>query len=247
MSTNPKQVPKEMHTISPPPPHIAIIMDGNGRWAKSRHLPRTVGHKKGVDAVKDILEGCLDIGIKHLTLYAFSAENWKRPLTEINDLMGLLRIYLDRELVDLHNQNICVRVIGDRTRLEADICDKIAQCETLTQHNNALILTIALSYGSRQELVMATKKMAHAVKEGTLSVDDISEETMEHYLYTSGTPHPDLLIRTGGEQRLSNFLLWQSAYTELYFTDTLWPDFNKTAFIAAVNEYKQRERRYGTA
>jgi undecaprenyl diphosphate synthase len=236
-----------MNASTPPPLHIAIIMDGNGRWAKSRNLPRTAGHQQGAEALKDILEGCKEFGIKHLTLYAFSSENWKRPQTEITDLMGLLRLYLNRELATLHKNNICIRIIGDRTRLDKDIQDKITECEQLTQHNTALHLTIALSYGSRQEIAHAARRVAEEVASGRLSADDVTEESFSQYLYTAGTPDPDLLIRTGGEERLSNFLLWQSAYTELYFTDILWPDFKKEGLRAAIEEFKRRERRYGTA
>lgn len=229
------------------PSHIAIIMDGNGRWAKRQNLPRTSGHRAGIDAVKRTLEACKELHIRYLTLYAFSSENWKRPLSEVDDLMGLLRLYLAHETQTLHKNNIRVTIIGDRTRLSEDIQRAIIACETLTQHNTGLFLNIALSYGSRQEILQAAKTLASEVQAGRYAPEDITEELFTQHLYTSGTPEPDLLIRTGGEQRLSNFLLWQSAYTELFFTPVLWPDFSVEDLRAAVESFAQRERRYGMA
>lgn len=230
----------------PLPTHIAVIMDGNGRWAKSRFLPRTAGHKKGADSLRNVLNACRDHGVKYLTIYAFSSENWKRPADEISDLMQLLRYYLKHELEEMHGRGVCMRFIGDLSLLDEDTCASIEHAVKLTAKNTDFNLTIALSYGSRQEIVRAMKKMAAEVQEGKLSADDISEEYVSNALDTAGLPEPDLLIRTGGEQRLSNFLLWQSAYTEFYFTPVLWPDFDKKHFAEALDEFARRERRYGT-
>ena len=228
------------------PEHVAVIMDGNGRWAKSRGLPRTAGHKKGADALRRLLNACRDHHIHYLTIYAFSAENWQRPAEEIQDLMQLLMHYLDKELPELHANNIRLRFIGDIGKLNPAIQQKINDALTLTQHNNNFHFTIALSYGSKQELIRAMQHLARQVAQGSLSPDDISENILNNALDTAGIPDPDLLIRTGGEQRLSNFLLWQSAYTELYFTDTLWPDFTHELLNHALNAYAARERRFGT-
>lgn len=229
------------------PISIAIIMDGNGRWARARNLPRTSGHRAGIEAVRNTLQACKDLHIRHLTLYAFSSENWKRPTNEIDDLMGLLRFYLNKETEQLHKNNIRISIIGDRSRLGKDIQKAILHCEELTRNNTDLHLTIALSYGSRQEITYAAQTIAKEVLEGKYSSDDITEEHFSRYLYTADTPEPDLLIRTGGEQRLSNFLLWQSAYTELYFSPVLWPDFTAQHLQEAIESFTQRERRYGTA
>lgn len=215
--------------------HVAIIMDGNGRWASARHLPRTAGHKKGADAARKVIEAAADSNVQFLTLYAFSSENWKRPEQEVKELMNLLRFYLGSELSSLHKNNIRIKVIGDVSKLDLDIQQKILEAEKLTQANSALQLNIALSYGSRQEIIKAALAM-----EG-------NEGDFEAHLYTYQIPDPDLLIRTGGEQRLSNFLLWQLAYTELYFTDTLWPDFDEKQFEEAIAEFHRRERRFGGA
>lgn len=231
----------------PLPQHLAIIMDGNGRWAKARGLPRTAGHKKGADALRRVLDNCSKSGIKYLTIYAFSAENWKRPSDEINDLMQLLQHYLNQELEILHENNIRLRFIGDLAQLEPAICEQIKYAASLTKHNTAFHLTIALSYGSRQEIVLAARKLAQQVAEGKITVDKITAELFSENLDTAELPEPDLLIRTGGEKRLSNFLLWQSAYTEFYFSGTLWPDFDKPDLISALNDFAKRERRYGTS
>lgn len=237
------QTPKDDTT----PRHIAIIMDGNGRWARGKNLPRIAGHKKGAQAIREAMEACRTHGVHYLTLYAFSSENWKRPAKEIGSLMELLRLYLGRELDRLHTEGVALRVIGDRSRLEADIQDKINYAEALTATNNSLVLTIALSYGSRQELVHAAKALCQKVADGQVSLESIDEESFAQCLYTAGVPEPDLLIRTGGEQRLSNFLLWQAAYTELFFTEVLWPDFTAGHMTQAISEFSKRERRYGTA
>lgn len=228
------------------PEHIAIIMDGNGRWAKSRGLPRTAGHKKGAEALRRTLDACRDAGIRCLTIYAFSSENWKRPTEEIQDLMQLLRHYLQHELDTLHENKVRLRFIGDLSQLDEEIRQIIDGAMQKTTSNIEFNLTVALSYGGRQEIVRAAQKLASLVAVGEITPQDISEETLSSVLDTAGLPEPDLLIRTGGEQRLSNFLLWQSAYTEFYFTPALWPDFDKQHLAAALDEYAKRERRYGT-
>ena len=224
------------------PRHVAIIMDGNGRWAKARGLPRTAGHKKGADALRTILSACRDSGVEYLTIYAFSSENWKRPSDEINDLMQLLKLYLHQELDSMHENNVRMRFIGDMSKLDTDIRANIKDATEMTQHNHKFNLTVALSYGSRQEIVRAVQKILSK----SVAPADITEEMITQALDTADLPEPDLLIRTGGEQRLSNFLLWQSAYTEFYFTDVLWPDFDKAHFAKALEEFATRERRFGT-
>jgi undecaprenyl diphosphate synthase len=228
------------------PRHVAIIMDGNGRWAKARGLPRTVGHKKGVEALEQVLQSCRDIGIEYLTLYAFSSENWQRSPEEVKSLMMLLSLYISKELKRLHKEGVRLRIIGDRSRLQSDILKKIEEAELLTKDNTVLNLTVAISYGSRQEILRAAKLLCQDVLAGS-DLDEVSEEAFSNYLYTKETPDPDLLIRTGGEQRISNYLLWQMAYTELCFLDIMWPDFGKSEFEAAIAEFGKRERRYGTA
>ena len=225
--------------------HIAIIMDGNGRWAAARKMSRPRGHKKGADAAKAAMESCITLGVPHLTLYAFSSENWKRPVGEVSELMQLLRYYLDHEINNLHKNGIRLKVIGDVARLDADIRKRVEKAETLTANNTKLFLNLALSYGSRQEITHAAQELAKQVAAGKLKPEDITEESVAGALYTAGIPDPDLLIRTGGEERISNFLLWQCAYTEFYFTDTLWPDFDLEAMKAAVEEFHRRERRFG--
>ena len=203
------------------PKHVAIIMDGNGRWAKARGLPRAMGHKHGVENVRVVVEGSLDLGIKYLTLFGFSSENWKRTPTEIFDLMSLLRNYLDNEINELHKKNIRFKVIGDREKLDADIVELIEAAEELTKTNQDLILTVALSYGGRRAIVLAAKELAYRACKGTIKLDEISEESFELVLETQGVPNPDLVIRTSGEKRISNFLLWECAYSEFVFFDTL--------------------------
>jgi len=229
------------------PCHIAIIMDGNGRWACARGLPRTAGHKKGGDALKTIVRAAAEMGVRYLTVYAFSSENWKRPEEEVRDLMELLSLYLKREIKELHESGIRLRFIGDRTRLSRDVLALVEQAEVQTAGNSRFCLTIALSYGARQELVRATKALADRVQKGELAPEAITEDAVNAALDTHDLPEPDLLIRTGGEQRLSNFLLWQSAYTELYFTPVLWPDFGITHLKEALDDFTRRERRYGNA
>jgi undecaprenyl diphosphate synthase len=232
---------------APPPVHVAIIMDGNGRWARARGLPRTAGHKRGAEAVKTAAESAMQLGVQYLTLFGFSSENWKRPLAEISDLMGLLRYYLRNELNYLRKQGIRLRVIGERKRLAPDIVDLIETAEHQTVDNCRLTLIIALSYGGREEIADASRRLAERVAAGLLRPADIDEEMLSENLYTADIPDPDLLIRTSGEKRISNFLLWQSAYAEFVFVDTPWPDFSREDFAEALREFRRRERRYGAA
>lgn len=227
------------------PNHVAIILDGNGRWAKKRLMPRNYGHMQGAKTVEKICEDAWNMGIHYLTVYAFSTENWKRPEDEVNALMKLLKNYL-KDCIERSNSNdMRVRVIGDKTDLSDEIREKIAELEEMTKNNTGLNFTIAINYGSRDEMVRAMKKMAVDIKNGNVSEDEISEEAFGNYLDTVGIPDPDLLIRTSGEQRLSNYLLWQLAYTEFYFTDVLWPDFSKKDLEDAVFAYNKRDRRFG--
>jgi undecaprenyl diphosphate synthase len=228
-----------------PPKHVAIIMDGNGRWAKARGLPRTAGHRKGVEAVRRTVEAARELGVPYLTMFGFSSENWRRPEGEVFDLMQLLRFYLRSEIAELHKNGVRLRVIGDRSKLSGDIVTMIEKAEELTRGNTELNLVIALSYGSRQEIADATRQMVRDALEGRLRPEDITEESFSARLLTRDIPDPDLLVRTSGEQRISNFLLWQSAYTELVFVDTLWPDFTKRDLEDAIREFNQRDRRYG--
>ena len=228
------------------PAHVAIIMDGNGRWAKARHLPRIAGHKRGAETVKTIVRAASDLGVSYLTLYGFSSENWNRPEDEVNGLMGLLRFYLRYEINYLHDNGVRLHIIGDRDRLDADIVNLIEDAEAQTAANTAITLAIALSYGGRSEIVRAARELATRVAAGEIRPVDIDEGALEASLLTSGFPDPDLLIRTSGEKRISNFLLWQSAYSELIFVDTLWPDFSKDDLENALIEFHGRERRYGT-
>ncbi len=227
------------------PTHVAIIMDGNGRWAWARGLPRIAGHRQGAEAVRSTVRACSDLGISYLTIYAFSSENWKRPASEVDDLMGLLRFYIRRELVDLGREGVRIRFIGDRSRLDTDINRLISESEQSTMNNKGLIFTVALNYGGRQEILEAARVFAQNVRDGIHEPGDMNEQLFESYLQSEDMPDPDLLIRTSGEQRLSNFLLWQSAYTEFLFTATLWPDFTREHLEQAVHEYQRRERRYG--
>ena len=227
------------------PRHIAIIMDGNGRWAKERGLPRVEGHRRGVDAVRKITRIAGEGGLNYLTLYSFSSENWSSPESEINELFGLLRMFIRRHLAELHENNVRIRIIGDEDGVPSDILKMIDEAQKLTNANTGLTLVIAFNYGARGEIASAMKKIAKSVADGELSVDDISAETVSQNLHTSDIPDPDLIIRTSGEQRLSNFLLWQAAYSEFVFTDCKWPDFDEEAFYAAINEYCSRDRRFG--
>jgi undecaprenyl diphosphate synthase len=227
------------------PQHVAIIMDGNGRWAKARGLPRVAGHRRGADAVRRVVRGAGELGIPVLTLFAFSTENWARPADEVADLMGLLRHYLRSELEELRKNGARLRVIGNREGLAADIVRDIAEAEAMTVGNTRIDVNICINYGSRDEILRATRRLAQRVVAGEITVADIDQKSFEHELLTAGLPDPDLLIRTSGEQRISNFLLWQCAYAELVFVDTLWPDFGKEHLEQAILEFRRRERRYG--
>lgn len=225
--------------------HIAIIMDGNGRWAKKRGMPRSYGHKKGAENVINITRAMKESGVKYLTLYAFSTENWQRSEDEVAALMQLLRDYLDKEFKEIMDNNVRILFIGERNMLSEDIQQKISYIEKESSHNTGLTLCVALSYGSRQEILSVTKEIASLVKAGKCDIDDISQDMFSSLLYTRNIPDPDILIRTSGEQRLSNYLLWQLAYTEMFFTDTLWPDFSKEELDDIIKRFNNRERRYG--
>jgi undecaprenyl diphosphate synthase len=227
------------------PRHVAIIMDGNGRWAKKRFLPRALGHREGAEAVRRTVKAAGEMGIGYLTLYAFSSENWKRPADEVDDLMGLLQLYLRNEVRALHDSRVRIRFIGARARLSDDVLKLIDDSETLTAQNTGLTLVIALNYGAQAEIVQAVQQIAGQVARGELAIDAIDEALITGSLFTADMPNPDLIIRTSGEQRLSNFLLWQAAYAELVFVETLWPDFDRAALEGAIADYRNRERRYG--
>jgi len=230
---------------SPGPQHVAIIMDGNGRWAKARGLPRVAGHRRGADAVRRVIRGAGELGVPVLTLFAFSTENWGRPADEVSDLMGLLRHYLRHELEELGRNGARLRVIGDRDRLAKDIVKDISDAEARTRTNTRIDVNICINYGSRDEILRATRSLARKVAAGEITAEQIDDSRFERELLTAGVPDPDLLIRTSGEQRISNFLLWQCAYAELVFVDTLWPDFGKEHLEQAIAEFRKRERRYG--
>jgi undecaprenyl diphosphate synthase len=227
------------------PAHVAIIMDGNGRWATARRLPKIAGHREGGRAVRRTIEAAMQAGVDWLTIYAFSSENWRRPLGEVLDLTGLLREYLRSELAELKENGVRLRVIGDRARFDVDIQQDLANAEAETSDNTKLNLTVALSYGARAEIVAAVRRLAEALHAGRLAAAEIDEACVAGALATAGMPDPDLIIRTSGEQRLSNFLLWQAAYAELVFLDVLWPDFGAEHFAVALAEYARRERRFG--
>jgi undecaprenyl diphosphate synthase len=228
-----------------PPRHVAIIMDGNGRWARARGLPRIAGHRSGAEAARRTVAAAAELGIRYLTLFGFSSENWKRPFSEVDDLMGLLRHYLRGEIAQLHGNGVRLRVIGDKRRFAPDIAAMMDHAERLTEKNGGINLTIALSYGGRAEIAAAVGAIAAEVKAGRLSLEEIDEALIGRHLFTADLPDPDLLIRTSGEQRISNFLLWQCAYAELVFTPTLWPDFGREDLEGAIADYSGRERRYG--
>jgi undecaprenyl diphosphate synthase len=235
-----------MFLHSDPPNHVAIIMDGNGRWAKARGLPRTAGHRKGVEVVRNIVESAKDLGINTLTLFGFSSENWNRPQDEINDLMKMLRTYLKSETAELHKTGVRLRVIGDRQAFDADIVTLIENAERLTAENDKLNLIMALGYGGRQDILHAAQLIAdHAYREKRKLTKQEIENLFPQFLMTAGIPDPDLMIRTSGEQRISNFLIWQCAYTEFVFTDILWPDFTKEDLKNSLDEFAKRDRRFG--
>jgi len=227
------------------PRHVAIIMDGNGRWARKRHLPREAGHVAGVSAVREVVRAASEIGLANLTLFAFSSENWKRPKTEVGALMGLFRAYFRSDLNELVERGVRVRIIGSRSRVSQDIHAMIEDAEKRTVHNKGLNLTFAFDYGGQEEIANAARELARGAKEGRLDPETITPELFSARLFTSALPEPDLVIRTSGEHRLSNFLLWQSAYAELAFVETLWPDFTREKFLECLEEYAQRERRFG--
>ncbi len=230
-----------------PPVHVAIIMDGNGRWAAARRLPRVAGHRQGAEAVRRTVEAALQLGIPYLTLFGFSAENWHRPGPEVEELMRLLRRFLRGEIAELHKNGVRLRVIGDLSRLPEDTVALIQGAERLTAGNTALNLAVALSYGGRQEIIQMARRLGREVAAGRRSPEEIDERAVAACLETDGMPDPDLLIRTSGEKRLSNFLLWQVAYAELVFVDTLWPDFGRSDLEEAIGEFRRRERRYGAS
>ncbi|MEO0498049.1 MAG: isoprenyl transferase [Pseudomonadota bacterium] len=229
----------------PVPAHVAIIMDGNGRWAQARGLPRTRGHRKGVEALRHAVRNAGELGVRWLTVYAFSSENWNRPPAEVRDLLGLLKMFIRRDLAELHREGVRVRIIGCRETLPRDIKPLLEEAESLTRANTAMDLIVAFNYGARDEMVRAVKRIADRVADGSLSSDDINQELVSAALDTSSVPDPDLIIRTSGEQRLSNFLLWQAAYSEFVFCDCAWPDFDRDALLHAIAEYQRRDRRYG--
>lgn len=229
------------------PHHVAIIMDGNGRWAEQRNLPRAMGHNAGMKAMKEIVKRASSLGIGHLTVYAFSTENWKRSTEEVNGIFKLIVTYVDNELRELHANNVRVRILGDYSRLPADAVARLEKSLAVTESNTGMQFNIALNYGSRQEIVQAVRLISEAVRTGEIASDDIDESTITGYLSTglAGIPDPDLLIRTSGETRVSNFLLWQIAYSEIVYTQVLWPDFTPDIFEDAIIEYQRRDRRFG--
>lgn len=227
------------------PRHVAIIMDGNGRWAQQRHQPRLFGHKAGVESVREVVETARKIGVEILTLYAFSSENWKRPASEVTGLMSFLKSYVQAELSGMLQNNIRFTCIGELERLPREVREVLEHAMAETESNTELVLNLALSYGSRSEMTRAVRKIGAACATGSLSPDEIDEELFSSYLDTAGMVDPDLLIRTGGEARLSNFLLWQASYSEIYFSDVMWPDFRAEAFLQAIADFQQRERRFG--
>jgi undecaprenyl diphosphate synthase len=239
----------ELKQTAPPafdvPRHVAIIMDGNGRWAAARGLPRAEGHRRGVEALRKTIRAAGEIGIKIVTIFSFSAENWSRPESEIGELMGLLRRFVRNDLAELHKSNVRVRIIGERTGLDPDIGRLLTEAEELTKNNDGLTLVVAFNYGARQEIVRAVQRIADEIAKGRMTAAEIEMDSITRFLDAPDIPDPDLIIRTSGEQRLSNFLLWQSAYSELVFVPTYWPDFDRAALESAIRDYQQRERRFG--
>lgn len=227
------------------PRHVAIVMDGNGRWAKARFMPRLIGHQRGVEAVRKVIRACNQAGVECLTLFAFSSENWKRPIEEVNGLMSLFMLVLERETAGLIRHQVRMRFIGDRSAFSSSLQEKITHVEQQTRHCTGMVLFIAANYGGRWDILQATQKIAAKVAKGELSAEQVTERDLDQEMSTFGLPEPDLFIRTGGEQRISNFLLWQLAYTELYFTDKLWPEFDEPALQDAFNAYAHRQRRFG--
>lgn len=227
------------------PNHVAIIMDGNGRWAKARGFPRAIGHERGVEALRRTVEAAQEIGLKNLTVFSFSTENWRRPVSEVNALFGLLKAYVKRDLNRLADEGVKIRILGTRDGLPDDILELVDRAETRTADNDAFNLCIAFNYGGREEMLRAAKAMAEKIAAGEVEASEIDEDAFSHFLDTDGLPDPDILIRTSGEYRLSNFLIWQAAYAELVFLDVLWPDFGKSHLLDAIEMYRARERRFG--
>ncbi len=228
-----------------PPKHIAIIMDGNGRWAKARGLPRALGHREGVEALRRAVDACQELGVEHLTVFSFSTENWNRPRAEIDALFDLLRRFVKRDLARLHAAGVCIRIVGSRAGLSQDLIDLVEHSMELTKDNRSLVLNIAFNYGGRAEIVEAVKHLVGRVQAGECALEDIDEAMVSRSIWSAGSPDPDLVIRTSGEVRLSNFLLWSGAYAELAFLDLLWPDFNRECLEQAIEAYRQRDRRFG--
>lgn len=227
------------------PRHVAIIMDGNGRWAQSRGLPRVEGHRRGVEALRRTVDAAASLGVRYLTVYSFSIENWRRPASEISDLMGLIKFFIRRDLAELHRNDVRICIVGAPDDIPVDVGALLNEAQETTAQNKGLTLVIAFNYGARQEIVQAARRIAEAVAAGTMRPEDVNEESFSKRLYTADIPDPDLIIRTSGELRLSNFLLWQSAYAEFVFTPVLWPDFDRADLEAALQAFQQRERRYG--
>ena len=227
------------------PNHVAVIMDGNGRWARQKGLPRIEGHRRGATVLKEMLRYCKDLGIETLTAYAFSTENWGRPQTEVSFLMGLFERLLQKELKEMAEEEVCINFIGDLTPLPESLQSQMRRSMERTKNNQGVFFNVAINYGSRHEMINACKAIAKKVQQAELSADEIDDNTISQHLYTSASPDPDLLIRTSGEMRLSNFMLWQLAYTEIYVTDTLWPDFDSKQFDRAIESFQQRDRRFG--
>lgn len=227
------------------PAHVAIIMDGNGRWAQSKNLPRMAGHNAGMQTIKEIVKASSALGVKHLTVYAFSTENWKRSTEEVSGIFKLIVIYIERELKELHENNVKVRVLGDYEKLPKEAVKSLERSLETTKDNTGLQFNIALNYGGRDEILRSVKKLAQEVEAGSLKADEITEEMISDHLYTAGIPDPDMIIRTSGEMRLSNYLLWQSAYSELVFTDVLWPDFTREEYERMIDIFQNRKRRFG--
>lgn len=227
------------------PKHIAIIMDGNGRWAQARNLPRSLGHKAGVETIRRVIKEADKLGVKYMTFYAFSTENWKRPKDEINALMKLLVQYLRKELDELHENKVCIKVLGDISRLPNECISEINRAVEKTKDNTGIVMSMALNYGGRDEIIRGIKKLIIDEKEGKINIDDINKDMFNNYLYTANMPDPDLIIRPSGEQRLSNFLLWQCAYSEFWYSNINWPDFNEKDLRKAIFDFQKRNRRYG--
>lgn len=241
----PDKIPAATGATLDAPAHVAIIMDGNGRWAAARGLPRKEGHRRGVEALRKTVRAAGELGVKILTIYSFSAENWSRPADEINDLMGLLKWFVRKDLAELHESGVRIRVIGEREGLEPEVLSLLNEAEELTRKNDGTILVVAFNYGGRQEIARAARELAIDAVAGKIDPRTIGPDAIESRLYTAGLPAPDLVIRTSGEQRVSNFLLWQAAYAEFVFAPINWPDFDRTALEDAINEYRRRERRFG--